>query len=144
MLQIEGDNPYLLISYIYHLYMGLLSGGQILSKKRSIFGSSQKKGGPGNATTEFGPELPIGTLKKKLREATNRVAEDLDEETKKAILVNSSLYVSLCLSLCMFIFLLSLFPSFFLLRFFLSYVCLSLFILFLCLSIFFLKFFNKM
>ena len=87
LFQVEAENPYLLISYIYHLYMGLLSGGQILAKKRSIFGSSQKKGDPGNSTTEFGPELPIGTLKKKLREATNRVAEDLDEETKKAILV---------------------------------------------------------
>ena len=77
----------MLTAYIYHLYMGLLSGGQILSKKRSIFGSSQKNIGPGNATTEFGPELPIGTLKKQLREATNRIAEDLDESTRQAILV---------------------------------------------------------
>ena len=85
--QIEDDNPYLLIPYFYHLYMGLLSGGQILSKKRSVFGSGLKAGSPGNATVEFGPELPIGTLKKKIKEATNRVAEDLDESTRKAILV---------------------------------------------------------
>ena len=30
---IEQDNPYLLIPYIYHLYMGLFSGGQILQAK---------------------------------------------------------------------------------------------------------------
>lgn len=84
--EVEDENPYLLTSYIYHLYMGLLSGGQILSKKRSFFGSKQKNGEPGNATTEFGPDLPIGTLKKRLREATNRIAEDFDEATRQAVL----------------------------------------------------------
>ena len=64
--------------------MGLLSGGQILAKKRSIFGSAI---GPGNSVTQFGPELPIGSLKKQLRDATNRIAEELDEATRQAILV---------------------------------------------------------
>ena len=32
--EIEDKNPYLLSAYIYHLYMGLLSGGQILSAKK--------------------------------------------------------------------------------------------------------------
>lgn len=85
--QIEDENPYLLIAYIYHLYMGLLSGGQILSKKRSIkkkFGSDVNDEEPGNAVTQF--THPIGNLKKKLRDATNKVAEDLDESTKKEIL----------------------------------------------------------
>jgi hypothetical protein len=31
--KIEEDNPYLLIAYVYHLYMGLFSGGQILGAK---------------------------------------------------------------------------------------------------------------
>ncbi len=31
--QIEEENPYLLIAYIYHLYMGLFSGGQVLTAK---------------------------------------------------------------------------------------------------------------
>ena len=30
---IEEANPYLLIPYIYHLYMGLFSGGQVLQAK---------------------------------------------------------------------------------------------------------------
>ena len=31
--EIEKENPYLLVPYIYHLYMGLFSGGQILQAK---------------------------------------------------------------------------------------------------------------
>ncbi len=31
--QIEEENPYLLIAYIYYLYMGLFSGGQVLTAK---------------------------------------------------------------------------------------------------------------
>ena len=36
----EEDDPMMLIAYLYHLYMGLLSGGQLLSKKRQLTGSS--------------------------------------------------------------------------------------------------------
>ena len=35
--EIEKENPYLLVPYIYHLYMGLLSGGQILQAKVILF-----------------------------------------------------------------------------------------------------------
>ena len=31
--KVEDENPYLLIAYIYHLYMGLFSGGQVLRAK---------------------------------------------------------------------------------------------------------------
>ena len=31
--RLDKENPYLLIPYIYHLYMGLFSGGQILAAK---------------------------------------------------------------------------------------------------------------
>ena len=33
----EDENPYLLIAYIYHLYMGLFSGGQVLRAKVRCF-----------------------------------------------------------------------------------------------------------
>lgn len=29
---VESENPYLLVAYIYHMYMGLLSGGQVREK----------------------------------------------------------------------------------------------------------------
>ena len=48
----DEDEPLLLIAYIYHLYMGLLSGGQILAKKRQIFGGDSEKA-PGTAVTTF-------------------------------------------------------------------------------------------
>ena len=48
----EEDEPLLLVAYIYHLYMGLLSGGQILSKKRQFFGSDTEKV-KGTAVTTF-------------------------------------------------------------------------------------------
>lgn len=34
--KLEEENPYLLLAYVYHLYMGLLSGGQILRRKRTL------------------------------------------------------------------------------------------------------------
>lgn len=37
---LEKENPTLLMAYVYHLYLGLLSGGQILAKKRNVFGES--------------------------------------------------------------------------------------------------------
>lgn len=37
---IEKEQPMLLLVYVYHLYLGLLSGGQILAKKRKMFGES--------------------------------------------------------------------------------------------------------
>ena len=30
--EIEKQNPYLIMAYVYHLYMGIFSGGQILMK----------------------------------------------------------------------------------------------------------------
>jgi len=36
LYEINERNSLLLIAYVYHLYMGLLSGGQILTKKRKL------------------------------------------------------------------------------------------------------------
>ncbi|MCL4152964.1 UNVERIFIED_CONTAM: hypothetical protein GTU68_008505, partial [Idotea baltica] len=33
---LESDQPVLLLPYIYHLYMGLFAGGQVLKKKRAM------------------------------------------------------------------------------------------------------------
>ena len=61
--QLANEEPLLLIAYFYHLYMGLLSGGQILSKKKYLFGSKDDK--DPNAVTTF-DDSPAA-LKKKLR-----------------------------------------------------------------------------
>lgn len=79
--QIEEENPYLIIAYVYHLYMGLFSGGQILMAKRVVSLTSCE----GCAVTTYDGQA-IGPLKKKLREAINMLADNLDEDTRKAIL----------------------------------------------------------
>ncbi len=88
--------------------MGLLSGGQILSKKRSIFSSGcvqikavnhNKVRGklsyyrseesnqkiPGNAVTFLNGESP-SAMKKKLRAATNELADGLDQDLQDRII----------------------------------------------------------
>lgn len=89
--EIEDDNPYLLMAYVYHLYMGIFSGGQILRKTRLISLASltgqkiSEDDVPGNSVTSYG-DLSLSSLKKKLKAAINEAAKELDEETKEAIL----------------------------------------------------------
>merc|ERR1719315_194370 len=91
--EIEQANPYLLIPYIYHLYMGLFSGGQVLRATRMLTLSSIAGVGgeerPGNSVTTYNDNTTIGSLKKQLRKAINDLADELDEEIKEAILVES-------------------------------------------------------
>jgi len=83
---IEEKNPYLLVAYVYHLYMGLFSGGQILRAKRFMSLSSvDKRESSGNDVTSYG-EISIGSLKKQLKAAINSFAENLDVETRQAVL----------------------------------------------------------
>lgn len=84
--KIEEDNPYLLIAYIYHLYMGLLSGGQLLKSKKDFFKSGKTATqDAGDAVTYF-KDVSIASLKKQMKETANSVAKDLDEETRQQIL----------------------------------------------------------
>ncbi|XP_046677700.1 heme oxygenase-like [Homalodisca vitripennis] len=91
LMEIERTNPILLMAYIYHLYMGLLSGGQILSKKRAftkkflLFGS-QVNGG--DAVTDFSPHS-IASLKRQIREKTDNIALTLDDSIRQQLLEES-------------------------------------------------------
>ncbi|XP_011499102.1 PREDICTED: heme oxygenase [Ceratosolen solmsi marchali] len=90
--EIEDTDSLLLIAYIYHLYMGLLSGGIILRKKRQLV----QRMNPfkdtvlndGNHLTDFG-EYNIYEMKRELRNAMNRIADLLDEDTKNKLLEES-------------------------------------------------------
>merc|ERR1719188_667360 len=73
------------------MYMGLLSGGQILQAKRKLRVTSPETKGnsaaPGEAITHFEPpSRTIAVLKKEIREATNRIGEELDEGTGEAVI----------------------------------------------------------
>jgi len=105
---LEEREPLRLLAYIYHLYMGLLSGGQILKKKREIKHKFATLGGlignkirgngkssqrQGDAVTRF--ELPdgrtISDLKKEIAFTMNDIASDLSEDEKDSLISESIL-----------------------------------------------------
>lgn len=95
--EVEDTDPTLLMAYIYHLYMGLLSGGMILRKKRQLMQKvSLFKASPssGNNVTNFG-QNSIFQLKRDLRESMNRIAETLDEDTKNKLIEESKIVFEL-------------------------------------------------
>lgn len=88
--EIEKRDPIILIAYIYHLYMGLLSGGQILNKKRTLTKKLLLTGEQdlGNAVTSFGNHS-IASIKKKIVDTTNNIAIGLDDRTRELLLEES-------------------------------------------------------
>jgi len=94
--KLEETEPHLLMAYIYHLYMGLLSGGQILQKKRQIFSNYMPSFGKaknvessdGSAVTTYNARS-ISQLKRELVKKMNEVAEELDEPTRQKLISES-------------------------------------------------------
>lgn len=90
--QLQEENPNLLVAYVYHLYMGLLSGGQILQKRRNFtkkfnpFASGN--GARGAALTTF-EEHSIYELKQKMRKTIDEFGDGLDEDTRKRMMDES-------------------------------------------------------
>jgi heme oxygenase 2 len=98
--ELNDKNSLLLIAYVYHLYMGLLSGGQILSKKRrlrkriaGIFKkekqTSENEVEPGQSLTTFIGDKSIVELKNEMRKVIDDFAEDLDEKTRQQLIDES-------------------------------------------------------
>lgn len=95
--EIEDTDPTLLTAYIYHLYMGLLSGGQILRKKRQLvqkISPFREISKDGNNVIDFG-EQSIYELKRDFLDTMNRIAEALDEETKTKLIDESKIVFQL-------------------------------------------------
>ncbi|XP_068241903.1 heme oxygenase 1-like [Palaemon carinicauda] len=91
--EIEKENPYYLTAYIYHLYMGLLSGGQILRRKKTLLEKltfSRKERTEGMAVTEV-TEGTVASMKKKIAEAMNKIAEEMDEDSRQRLLEESKM-----------------------------------------------------
>lgn len=90
---IKETNSLLLIPYVYHLYMGLLSGGQILAKKRQLtskfswnneqIDESEEFVAPGTALTSF--NTSITQLKNQMRSTIDEYCKDFDANTKDAL-----------------------------------------------------------
>ncbi|CAH1403825.1 unnamed protein product [Nezara viridula] len=87
---LERENPDYLIAYVYHLYMGLLSGGQILKRKRMVMKKFKfsKSSEEGENVTNFG-DHNIYNMKCNIVSNVNEIAEHLDEKTKDKILEES-------------------------------------------------------
>ncbi|XP_059479563.1 heme oxygenase 1 [Neocloeon triangulifer] len=92
---LEETDPHLLMAYIYHLYMGLLSGGQILQKKRQLaqkffpfFGVKNPTQTEGYAITNF-QNKTIAQVKREFAKKMNEVANELDEVTKQKLIQES-------------------------------------------------------
>ena len=83
--EIKAKNPVLLFAYVYHMYMGLLSGGQILQKKRALASSWGKvdESNVGRMVTTYPADQSIAHLKSKMRTLIDTLAEDWTEEFKK-------------------------------------------------------------
>ncbi|XP_052888695.1 heme oxygenase 1 [Anopheles moucheti] len=92
--EIEQENANLLLAYVYHLYMGLLSGGQILQKRRSLgrrfnpFRRADERSIDGAALTTF-EDNSINGLKQRLRKIVDEFGARLDEETHQRMLDES-------------------------------------------------------
>lgn len=85
MEEVKARNPVLLFAYVYHLYMGLLSGGQILQKKRSLAGRWGKvdDSNLGRMVTTYPADQPIAEMKTKMRALVDKLAESWDEDFQR-------------------------------------------------------------
>uniref|UniRef100_A0A182QT58 Heme oxygenase n=1 Tax=Anopheles farauti TaxID=69004 RepID=A0A182QT58_9DIPT len=91
---VEQENPNLLLAYVYHLYMGLLSGGQILQKRRAVgrrmnpFRRGAEETNEGAALTTF-EDHSIYELKQCLRKIVDEFGARLDDDTHQRMLEES-------------------------------------------------------
>ncbi|XP_041971679.1 heme oxygenase 1 [Aricia agestis] len=85
---LEHENPQLLMAYVYHLYLGLLSGGQILAKKRQMFGNKNQDTYIDKVTDFSG--VDISKIKTEFKNAMNEIAEQMSEEEKQAFIEESN------------------------------------------------------
>ncbi|CAG4934763.1 unnamed protein product [Parnassius apollo] len=87
---LENTNSILLMAYVYHLYLGLLSGGQILAKKRRIFfnKNTSRQHVYVDKVTNFG-DVDVGKLKKDIHNAMNEVAKLMSYDEQLAFIRES-------------------------------------------------------
>lgn len=93
--RIKETNSLLLIPYVYHLYMGLLSGGQILAKKRQLkkkftggSGDNDSTEDDGNALLSF-PNQSMHHLKNNLKAIIDEYTKDFDANLRREMIEES-------------------------------------------------------
>lgn len=94
LAQLKAEDPRLLWAFVYHLYMGLLSGGQILQKKRRLAQLYLLQTTPddgdaaGYSITNFG-DYTVGQLKMWMRQLVDDAALGFDIELKERLIEES-------------------------------------------------------
>lgn len=91
---VRTTEPTLLTAYVYHLYMGLLSGGQILQKKRQLFNRFKPMSAgrtDGYQVTHFEGNETIGDLKAGMRELVDVAAASMSPEMRTLMIEHSRL-----------------------------------------------------
>lgn len=90
--KLELTEPDLLIAYIYHLYLGLLSGGRILRKKQRMFSFSEFS--KNSSVVDFDSQI-VGQLKKFIKDTTNDIALILSDDMRNRLLEESTMVFKL-------------------------------------------------
>lgn len=102
LAELKREDPRLLWAFVYHLYMGLLSGGQILQKKRRLAHlyalQTSHVDAAGYSITAFGDHT-VGQLKSQMRQLMDGAAlgfgvglkERLIEESKRVFELNNEI-----------------------------------------------------
>jgi len=99
---LEEREPLRLLSYIYHLYLGLLSGGQVLTRKRDLQRKLLTVGGlientipdsrkKMDAVTRFEDGRSIPEIKKEIKFTMNDIAADLSTDERNSLLEEGTL-----------------------------------------------------
>lgn len=92
--RLKETNSLLLIPYVYHLYLGLLSGGQILAKKRALTQkitrseNNEDDEQTGNALLSF-PDHSMHQLKTNLKAIIDDYAKDFDTVLRLSLIEES-------------------------------------------------------
>lgn len=84
--EISESDPNLLIPYIYHLYLGLLSGGRILRRKQKMMAFSRYS--RVSSVVDFDNEI-ASYLKKFIKETMNEIASNMSDQIKSKLLEES-------------------------------------------------------
>uniref|UniRef100_A0A8D9B2E0 Heme oxygenase n=1 Tax=Cacopsylla melanoneura TaxID=428564 RepID=A0A8D9B2E0_9HEMI len=84
--KLKQSNSTLLIAYVYQMYLGVLSGGQIINKKRHLspFTASYQ-----DQVLYFPPELNVSQLKRQLKSILDGQSSQLSRQTRSQLLSES-------------------------------------------------------
>uniref|UniRef100_A0A8D8RCC5 Heme oxygenase n=1 Tax=Cacopsylla melanoneura TaxID=428564 RepID=A0A8D8RCC5_9HEMI len=86
LAELKEKNDTLLIAYVYHLYLGVLSGGQLINKKRQL---SPFKSSYHDQVLCFPPEANVAELKRQIKAILDEQSSEFNSLTRRQLLGES-------------------------------------------------------